>query len=456
MLLKKVKTISGSILALATLWLMFGYSPTTTPPDDGKIHIEYWYLTGQKEQTPYTVQKFNASQDSIVVDPVAIPWTEHEKKVLTAILSGNPPDVMTQITPLPQWASRMALVPLDEFMTRDNFDTTIFFPALWQEMNWHQRTFGIPVSTASYALFYNKALFREAGLDPENPPKTWDEVLAYSHKLAKYDPQGRITQMGFIPEYGPLPGHGDLATASIMAWQLGAKFLLDNGATVSLTEPATVQALEWVSAFYDEYNYETVSAFIAGFGYADQHAFVANKVAMMMLSHNYLDFIAQYGPDMDYGICEIPSFPGRPSASSSGSWWMGIPRGAKHPEAAWAFMKFAVEKQTQLGEIASLDEPLFPANRLAATDSSFANDEATKVFVKQMEVAHSPAVVPLAHGVFWREFQAARERVVRDVQQPLPALQQAEKLIQLELDKAVRYDRYVRTKMTYETPGIQQ
>ena len=446
-----LKKIGLAILGIAMLWLLFGYSPEKPLPDDGKIHVEYWYLTGQKEQTPYTVLEFNKSQDRIVVDPVAIPWTEHEKKVLTAILSGNPPDVMTQISPLPQWASRMALLSLDELIARDNFDTDIFFPALWEEMRWQHRVFGLPASTASYALFYNKNMFREAGLDPEKPPKTWGEVREFSKKLYKTDADGQITQMGFIPEYGALPGHGDLPTTILMAWQLGSKFLLDDGATASLTEPSTIEALQQVVDFYDDYDMQKITAFIAGFGYADQHAFVSSKVAMMTLSHNFIDFIDNYGPNIDYGVAIIPSFPGKPSASSSGSWWMGIPRGAKHPEAAWEFMKFAVRKETQLGEVASLDEPLFPANRFAATDSSFATDSSTMVFVKQMEVSHSPAVVPLVHGVFWREFVGARERAVKRLQSPAEALAQGEKLVQLELDKAVAYDRYVRSQMQFET-----
>ncbi len=446
-ILKKIRWI---ILGAAVLWLLFGYSPTPPPPNDGKIHIQYWFLTGQKEQTPFTVQKFNSMQDSIVVEPVAIPWTEHEKKVLTAILSGNPPDVMTQISPLPQWASRMALFPIDELITRDHFDTTVFFPALWQEMKWQGRIFGLPSSTASYALFYNKRLFRAAGLDPERPPKTWDQVQQYARKLVRYDAQGNITQMGYIPEYGTLPGHGDLPTAIVQAWQLGAKFLSEDGTRVSLTGTPVVQALEWVVRFYDDYDLQKVTAFIAGFGYADQHAFVSGKVAMMMLSHNYLDFVERYGPDMEYGVAIIPSFPGKPSASSSGSWWLGIPRGAKHPQAAWEFMKFVTSREIQLEEVKWQDEPLFPANRLAATDPSFATDSTTKIFVKQMEVAHSPAVVPLVHGVFWREFLGARERAVKRLQTPLAALQQAERIVQAELDKAIRYDQFVRSRMKFE------
>jgi multiple sugar transport system substrate-binding protein len=439
------------IVLLATLWLLFIYSPTKAPPDDGKIHIQYWLLTGQKEEIPYYVTKFNTIQDSIVVDLVFIPWQEHEKKILTAILSGNPPDVVSQFIPVPQWASRTSLIPLDYFIERDQFDTTVFFPALWQEMKWQGHTFAVPLKTASYAFLYNNALFREAGLDPSKPPKTWAEVKELSKKLVKRDEKRRLTQMGFIADYGILPGHGDMPTSMLMAWQLGVQFLSKDGSKVSMANPEAVRGLQWIVDFNRDYDAEELGTFISGFGYAEQHAFLSNKVAMMCLQNTFVEHIQLYRPDMDYSVCEIPSFEGYPTVSSSGSWWLGIPKGAKHPEAAWEFMKFAVDKKTQLEDSKEMEEPLFPANRLAANDPEFIKDSTTIVFVKQMEFAHSPTIVPLAHGVFWREYTMARERAVRGLQTPLKALQQGEKQVQLELDKAVAYDNFVRKAINFES-----
>ena len=123
------KTVIG-IVIMVVVWFLFSYSGESKIYDDGKIHIQYWTLTGQKDQVSYVVDRFNSIQDRIFVHRVVVPWQEHEKKVLTAILSGDPPDVMLQLTPLSQWASRMALIPLDEFIVRDRYDTTVFFPAL--------------------------------------------------------------------------------------------------------------------------------------------------------------------------------------------------------------------------------------------------------------------------------------------------------------------------------------
>jgi ABC-type glycerol-3-phosphate transport system substrate-binding protein len=62
------------------------------------------------------------------VEATPLPWNEHEKKILTAILSEDPPDVVNLVTPVAKWASRLALTPLDEFIERDSFRQFNIFP----------------------------------------------------------------------------------------------------------------------------------------------------------------------------------------------------------------------------------------------------------------------------------------------------------------------------------------
>lgn len=442
-LTKILKNIGLVLVGLATIWLLFFYSNEQPIVNDGKVHVKYWRATGQKDDRSFPVSQFNKIQDKISIDVTTIPWQEHEKKILTAILSGNPPDIVSQFTPVPQLASRFALRPLDDFIQQDKFDSTVFFPALWKEMKWKGKTFALPIKTASFAFFYNNKLFRKAGLDPKKPPKTWDDVKEYSKKLIKYDQNGDLIQAGFIGEYGYSPGHGDMPTAVLMAWQLGANFLSKDGSKVQLTDPDVVQALQHVCDFHNQYDIEKLTKFISSFGFAEQHGFLKEKVAMMCLQNTLIEQIDIHRPDLDYSVYEIPSFPGCPTASASGSFWIGIPRGAKHAEEAWEFMKFFVDKKTQLEDINETDEPLFPGNRLAAFDSTFINRGQNAIFIKQMDYAHTPAIIPLVHGVFWREYVNARERAVLGIQSPFDALAQAEKQVQFELDKAKSYDLYV-------------
>ena len=230
-------------------------------------------------------------------------------------------------------------------------------------LKWHGKTYAVPIKTASYAFFYNNQLFREAGLDHTRPPRTWSEVRELSKKLTRRDERGHLSRVGFISEYGYLPMHGDMSVAVLMAWQLGARFLSDDGAKVQLANPEAVRALQWVVDMYNDYDRHEITTFISSFGYAEQHAFLSDKVAMMCLQNPFIEQIQIYRPDMDYTVCPIPSFEGYSTASASGSFWVGIPRGAKHPRAAWEFMKFYVHKKTQLAEFEEMDEPLFPGNR---------------------------------------------------------------------------------------------
>jgi multiple sugar transport system substrate-binding protein len=435
---------AAGITAVVVLFAMTAPDPSV--PADGKTHLRYWMITGMKEIMPRYAATFSGSHPGISVETTLIPWQEHEKKILTAVLSGDPPDVINQVTPVPKWASRMALTALDEFIARDGFDTTQFFPSLWEEMKWQGHVFALPVFSGSFALFYNKRLFREAGLDPDRPPRTWDEVRDFNRVLVRRDARGNIVRMGFIPNYG------NVMTAMLMAWELGGRFLSDDGRTAHLDNAGLEKGFEWIVDFYREFPQADVAAFMAGFGFADQHPFMSEKVAMMVIDNTFPAQVKVYRPDLEYGIAIIPTFPGYPTASSSGSWWMAIPRGAKNPEAAWQFIRYAASKRVQLEEVLTQEESLFPANREAAFDPSFNTTAERHIFVTQMEYSHSPSVVPMAHDIFWREFFGAQERVVYGLQTPGQALRQGNQVLQANLDDALAYDAYVRERLKF--PGV--
>ena len=439
------KHIAKILLLPLAAYLMYAlFASPHTVVDDGKIHVRYWFVSGPEEVIPYRVTQFNKMHDDIFVDATPIPWNEHEKKVLTAILSGNPPDVVSLIAPVQQWASRMSLRPLDKLIEQDDFDTSYVFPALWEEVNYEGHIFAIPTHTASYAFFYNKKLFREAGLDPENPPNTWDEVRGYSKILTRMENED-YTQIGFIPVYG------NLQVSVLLANELGAKFLSEDGKTVHLDNEQMVKSLEWILNYYSDYDFDKLISFQSGFGYADQHGFLAEKVAMMILDHTFLDGIDIYKPELDFGVSAIPSFEGYETSSSTGNWWMAIPRGAKNVKAAWEFMQFAVSYEVQVKEATLMKQRLMPANINAAKDTALTNNKKFyDVLIEQMQYAKTPSIVPLVNGTFWREFTFAQERVIRHIQPPRQSLAQGNKVIQAELIRAKEYDIYVRQNMELE------
>ena len=139
-LMSYAKRAGMVLFGLALAAFMFWDMGSEPDYDDGKTHIQFWHGVASSDDEPFIVKQFNAEQDSIVVHATPIPWQEHEKKILTAILSGDPPDVISLFVPVVRWASRMALRPLDDYIEETAFDTTEIFPALWDEVTWLDRT----------------------------------------------------------------------------------------------------------------------------------------------------------------------------------------------------------------------------------------------------------------------------------------------------------------------------
>ncbi|MDZ7414347.1 MAG: hypothetical protein ONB15_12550, partial [candidate division KSB1 bacterium] len=79
-----VKYVALLILVLGVVYLFRPDEPSRVT-STGRVRVEFWIATGAHEEFPISVRLFNESQDSIEVVPVAIPWKENEKKILTAI-----------------------------------------------------------------------------------------------------------------------------------------------------------------------------------------------------------------------------------------------------------------------------------------------------------------------------------------------------------------------------------
>jgi multiple sugar transport system substrate-binding protein len=418
--------------------------PVADVSSDGKVKVEYWYLAGANAPVPISVSLFNERQDSIEIVPVAIPWKEHEKKVLTAILSGNPPDLINMVTPISKWASRMALLPMDSLLANAIVGKDDFFAANWMDVTHQGKVYGMPMYTASYAFFYNKAHFREVGLDPERPPRTWDELRDIAKRLDKRDENGHIRRMGFLPDYG------NLHMPMLMAWQNGAEFVRDDS-VVTMHHQSLLDALAWIQGYYSDYGLDQILGFRAGLGIADQHGFISERLSMMVLDNTFTDQLERYAPSLDYGVAIIPTWEGRETAGSTGTWWVGIPRGAKNVEAAWAFLQFATGEECQTHEALTMKENLFPANRNTLESEDFLKVHPTRnTFVDMLEYAISPVVVPMAHDVFWREYTVARDQTFYGRQSPETAFTLASIRVQRELREALEYDRYVRANMDFD------
>jgi multiple sugar transport system substrate-binding protein len=186
------------------------------------------------------------------------------------------------------------------------------------------------------ALFWNKTLFREAGLDPDRPPATLAEFNDYARRLTKHDPvTGRLTQVGFLPQD---PGWWPWIFCN---WFGGSLF--DGHKITFSTDPRNVAAYAWFQSFTRDYGLENVKLLSSEFGpWASPSApFFTGKIAMVFQGSFYDNYIHEYKPGLDYGFGPWPeAVPGVKDFAMAEADVLTIPRGAKHAREAWEFIRY--------------------------------------------------------------------------------------------------------------------
>jgi multiple sugar transport system permease protein len=168
------------------------------------------------------------------------------QKLSTAIAGGVPPDLVNQDRfTVGDWASRDAFEPLDDLIARDaakpdGIREKDYYPATWKEAVYEGKVYGVPNTTDDRALYWNKTIFRKAGLDPDKPPRTWEELREVALKLTKYDKQGNITQVGYMPNYGNV-------WLYMYSWQNEGNFMSPDGRTCTMASQPNVEALQYIT-----------------------------------------------------------------------------------------------------------------------------------------------------------------------------------------------------------------
>ncbi|MCB0108877.1 MAG: extracellular solute-binding protein, partial [Caldilineaceae bacterium] len=111
---------------------------------------------------------------------------------LTAVASGTPPDIGIWGSYL-DFMSRGAVIPLDDYIaTSDVVKEENFISGNWDVIQYQGTIYGVPgfECFVRRGLNYNTRLVEEAGLDPDNPPVTWDELMVWHEALTKFDDAG--------------------------------------------------------------------------------------------------------------------------------------------------------------------------------------------------------------------------------------------------------------------------
>lgn len=270
--------------------------------------------------------------------------TQSMEKLMAAVAANEAPDIaFLDNFQVASWAAQNALTPLDELMT--GVDLTLDGMYDWAKKGsiYQGKTYSIPYNGDVRCLFVNLDMFEAAGLTVDDVPRTIDELTEVAKKLTIEDEQG-FTQAGIIPWNNagkPIYTWG---------WAFGGDFYDEEKNELTVNTPEVIEAVQWeynlASGFGLEKFRDWANGVITGASGATD-AFISGKVAMTIKRNDELFDINKYAPNMNLYIAPIPTKDASLTTTWAGGWGWTIPRGAKNPEAAIEFMKFAANEESQ-------------------------------------------------------------------------------------------------------------
>jgi multiple sugar transport system substrate-binding protein len=264
------------------------------------------------------------------------------------------------------------LEPMDDYMANTpNFDKEDFLPFSLEAFQWEGKQYGLPKDFNPYVLFYNKKLFKEAGLD--TVPSNWEELEAFSRKLTKdTDGDGEIDQHGIIIE--PV-----MEMVMPFVFQNGGAFQDEDG-KLAIAEPEFIEALEYYHGLYKK-GIATIPTDV-GVGW-NGDAFGREKVAMAISGGWLMPFMKDNYPDVDYGIAYLPKGKERATVAFTTSY--SIAKDSKYKEDSWELVNYMVG-QEGMGKWTSKGLAM-PTRRSVAEKNGFYDHPIYSVYMKSAEFA---------------------------------------------------------------------
>jgi ABC-type glycerol-3-phosphate transport system substrate-binding protein len=379
-----------------------------------------------------TVDAFNASQSRIFVDFLSVSGID--RKAILATAGGDPPDVTgLWVQNVASWADLNALTPLDELMqpagTAPSEFLSRYEAAYADAMQYDGHVYAVIATPASMALHWNKRAFRDAGLDPERPPATIDELYEFSKRLTRRDPvTHELTQVGFLPQD---PGWWPWSFPRYF----GGDLLSAQGDITYDSVAANVESMRWVQSYTELYGKDQLQQFAAGFGSfgSPQFPFFAGRTTLVFQGVWLNNYLRQYAPNLDYGVAAWPRVHAgeAPFTIVEGD-MLVIPRGSKHPREAWEFLEYVSSSNPEAQsreELRGIELTCFLQEKnspLRAWSPFFAEHHPHPFISVFRELAQSPRAyhVP-AMGVwqvYQREINNAFDRVRLGQSAPEPAM----------------------------------
>ncbi len=384
--------VFGFIIILSGWWFL---RSDPIPPPEADV-LDVWTTWGD---TPDQLRElFDGFGGSNAV-PVRVKTQVRSDDLLDALNSDRPPDlvILSSNQMVRFYEDQGRIETLDPWIEISGIDLSDIYPVSLAQCTTPDGTIlCLPWGGDVFALYWNKDLFAAAGLDPDRPPQTMDELAHYAQKLDRVTEAGDLSRMGFMPDFSR--AHSDL-----YARLMGGFWLDEDGMQVTVNSQPVIDSLDWQLGFFDGFESRAVNKFalsVNGFmnsnhpvyggarlncqqchrkeprneGKIPDHSFYEGKVAMMVDGQWQVGaaYIPHFRPDLNYSVAAFPppaDHPERAGTTIVQGPVVVLPTGAADQDLAVKLLAWMMSPDI-VAEI-SLANAMLPTNRTAAEDPRF-------------------------------------------------------------------------------------
>lgn len=279
---------------------------------------------------------FEKEHPGIRIKPVyAGSYQDTITKVLTAAKGGDAPHMAVILsTDMYTLIDEGVVVPFDDIVKTPEQKAWMdgFYPGFMKNSQTDGKTWGIPFQRSTVVMYWNKQLFKEAGLDPERPPQNWAELVDYGRKLTKKDAAGNVTTWGVqVPSSGfPYWLFQGFTT------QNGAVLMNEAGTQTYFDKPEVVQALQYWVDLSRKHGVHPPGVVEWGTTPKD---FFERKAAIIWTTTGNLTNIRK-NAGFDFGVAMLPAGKQRGTPTGGGNFYVFKKATPAEREAALKFIQW--------------------------------------------------------------------------------------------------------------------
>lgn len=362
--------LKASIWCSAGLWFLLS---ACGPRQAEELRVSSWVSSpSETKLLTNTLADFQAKYPEVDFKFEPIPGNYSEKLQLMLGTNTAPDLFFLKGMTAPSYMSFKILQPLNEFIdATPGFDQKDFFPFALEAFQENGVQYGLPKDFNAYVLFYNKKLFREAGID--SLPTNWVDFKQIAAELTRdLDGDGRTDQYGFIVE--PV-----VEMVMPFVYQNGGNFQNPDG-SLGIADPAFIEAVDYYFSFYKE----GLATIPQDQGVAWNGDAFGRGIAAMAVSGGWLlPFLADNYPEIEFGMIPLPA--GKQKATVAFTTAYSMPKRSAFRDESWQLMNYLVGEEgmtswTKTGVA-------MPSRRSVAKANGFYEHPIYKVFMESAEFA---------------------------------------------------------------------